>query len=284
MAAGLIMSVAAISYASVLPLNAGWMTSLACLIMIVVGLPHGALDITAIRRVAPQAQFPVVAAYLTAAAAMFAVWWVSPLVGLGVFYLIAIAHFAHDWDEAGQPFLAHAIALALLSAPALTHTLALQGLFVALTGDPNAGLLVDALILVAPVAIGVATVGLATMGLSRQCVEGVCALIAMITLPPVIGFAIFFCLFHSPRHFREGWAALGPDVQAGTWVRIVAMTFAGIGIATLIFAVLGTPSMPVALFQTSMMTLSVLTVPHMLLASGLDYLRVRKISAVVSTI
>ncbi len=198
---------------------------------------------------------------------MFSVWWISPLAGLAVFYLFSIAHFAHDWDEAQQPFFAHAIAVALLSAPALSHAIALKGLFVALTGDPRATLLVDVLILIAPVATIVALVGLATMDAAQRKVEGICALAAMFVLPPVIGFAVFFCLFHSPRHFREGWAALGPNVLPSISVRVAAMTVAGFGIAALIYAATGSLNIPSSLFVTGMMTLSVLTVPHMLLAN-----------------
>ena len=248
-------------------LSGAWVTSLACVLLLVVGLPHGALDIATSRRAAPTAQLAVVGAYLAAAAAMVAVWLVAPLAGLAVFYMVSIAHFADDWDKEHQPFFAHAIALALLSAPTVIHADGLRDLFVALTNDARAALLVDVLILAAPVAIAVALVGLATMGAGRRSAEGGCALAAMLLLPPVIGFSMFFCLFHSPRHFREGWAALGHNVQPGTAVRIAAMTLAGFGIAALIYAANGWRGVSAGMFEASMMTLSVLTVPHMLLAT-----------------
>ena len=250
--------------------SGAWVTSLVCVLVLVVGLPHGALDIATIRRAAPTAQLAVVGAYLAAAAAMLAVWLISPLAGLAAFYMVSIAHFADDWDKEGQPFFAHAIALALLSAPTFLHADGLRDLFVALTGDARAALLVDLLILAAPVALLVALVGLAAMGAGRRSAEGCCALAAMLVLPPVIGFAVFFCLFHSPRHFREGWAALGPNVQLGTALRIAAMTLAGFGIAALIYAGNGYRGVPAGMFEASMMTLSVLTVPHMLLATILE--------------
>lgn len=251
-------------------LSGAWATSLACALLLVCGLPHGALDIATMRRAAPTAQLPVVGAYLGAAASMFAVWWASPLAGLAVFYTVSIVHFADDWEQEHQPFFGHAIALALLSAPTFLHADVLAGLFVALTSDARAALLVDILMLAAPVAIAVALVGLATMGSARRSVEGICALMAMLILPPVIGFAVFFCLFHSPRHFREGWAALGSNVPPGTSARVAGMTLAGFGIAALIYAVNGKLGVPASLFEASMMTLSVLTVPHMLLQTILE--------------
>ena len=244
-----------------------WVTSLTCGLLLVVGLPHGALDIATIRRAAPSAQFKIITAYLGAASAMLAVWWASPLVGLAVFYTVSVAHFADDWDPQSQPFFSYAISLALLSAPTFFHADDLRGLFVALTNDLRAAVLVDLLIIAAPVAVAVALVGLAQLGSGRRSAEGFCALAAMLILPPVIGFAVFFCLFHSPRHFREGWSSLGPNVQLGTAVQIAAVTFAGFGIAASIYAVNAFRGAPAGLFEASMMTLSVLTVPHMLLAT-----------------
>ena len=251
-------------------LSGAWVTSLACGLLLVVGLPHGALDIATIRRAAPTAQRTVVAAYLGAAAAMLAVWWLSPLAGLAAFYTVSIAHFADDWDKHSQPFFGYAIALALLSAPTFFHADGLRDLFVALTNDPRAALLVDLLILAAPVASSVALIGLAALGAGRRSAEGFCALAAMLVLPPVIGFAVFFCLFHSPRHFREGWAALGANVRPGTSMQIAAMTMAGFGIAASIYAANTFRGAPAGLFEASMMTLSALTVPHMLLATILE--------------
>ena len=92
----------------------------------------------------------------------------------------------------------------------------------------------------------------------------------MLILPPVIGFAVFFGLFHSPRHFREGWAALGSDIQPGTTIRVAGTTLAGLGIAAMIYAVNERLSLPTGLLAASMMTLSVLTVPHMLLQTIME--------------
>lgn len=251
-------------------LSGSWATSLACVLLLVCGLPHGALDVATMRRAAPTAQLPVVGAYLGAAASMFAVWWASPLVGLALFYTVSIVHFAGDWEQDYQPFFGHALALAVLSAPTFLHGDVLAGLFVALTQDPRAAVLVDLLTLAAPMATAVALVGLATMRSAERSAEGICALLAMLILPPVIGFAVFFCLFHSPRHFREGWAALGSDVQPGTTMRVAGMTLAGFGIAAMIYAVNERLSIPAGLLAASMMTLSVLSVPHMLLQTILE--------------
>ena len=248
-------------------LSGAWVTSLACGLLLIVGLPHGALDIVTIRRAAPTEQFAVVGYYFAAAAAMFAIWWIFPLTSLAAFYVVSIVHFSHDWNNEHQQFFRHAIAVALFSAPTFLHAEVLRHLFVALTIDARATLMVDILILVAPVAIAVAVVGLAAMRDRRRSAEGFCALVAMVFLPPVVGFAVFFCLFHSPRHFRDGWAAISCNVRPVTSVQIVGMTIAGFGIAASIYAANSFRAVPAGLFEASMMTLSVLTVPHMLLAT-----------------
>ncbi len=241
-------------------------TSIACMMMLIIGLPHGALDMAMLRRGAAITQLLKVAGYVAAATAMFAVWRAAPVAGLAIFYAISTLHFAQDWEEACDPFLAYALALAMLSAPALSHGSALKDVFVILTADARAALIVDVLVLAAPIAIAVALVGLVTMRLARRRVEGLCTLGAMLLLPPVMGFAVFFCLFHSPRHFREGWATLRPERPRSTALWVAATTVAGLGVAAVIYVALETPDVPATVFKTSMMTLSVLTVPHMLLA------------------
>ena len=246
-------------------------TSLACALLLMIGLPHGALDIAAIGRVASATLRIVIAAYVGAGMAMLAVWWASPLAGLAIFYLISVAHFADDWNAEYQPFFGHATAIALLSAPTFLHGDMLRQLFVALTQDARAARLVDLLILAAPVATAIALLGVVAMGSRQRSAEIVCALTAMVILPPVAGFAVFFCLFHSPRHFREGWTALGSAEKPRTAMLIAAMTLVSFGIAASIYAALEVRGADVALFQASMMTLSALAVPHMLLTTILKH-------------
>jgi hypothetical protein len=80
----------------------------------------------------------------------------------------------------------------------------------------------------------------------------------MLLLPPVVGFAIFFCLMHSPTHFAAARAEVkGRDTEA------LLFTCAAIGIATCVYALRSGVVIEEKAIFASFVTLSILTVPHM---------------------
>ncbi len=121
--------------------------------------------------------------------------------------------------------------------------------------------------LVLPVAVGLGLIALAALwhaGRRDRAVGGLAALTGMLILPPIIGFALYFCLFHSPRHFRESLLTLKwRGVGAWGWV-VMPLTLAAGAIAFLIFGLEIRAALPDRIMAASFMTLSILTVPHML--------------------
>lgn len=249
------------------------LTVIASLALLVFGLPHGAFDLALLRRAAGTnfrtgPSLAVIALYLGCAAAMYFAWRVGPLFALAGFLTMAIAHFAEDWEACGSRFIACGIAAAIVSAPSVLHIDQLRGLFALLTGDAVAAGLADMLLLVAPAALAVALIGWVLLWQAGQralAVSAVCALAATLLLPPVLGFALFFCLVHSPMQFRHHAGLLGLR-GFEQWGGIVApVSLAGLGIAAAVFIENGDTSIPANLFAASFMTLSILTVPHMLM-------------------
>jgi len=178
--------------------------------------------------------------------------------------VMATAHFAEDWSHAEHPFFALGIAVATLSAPALLHHDAVSELFVLLTGDQAAAGVADALLLVAPVAAACALVAIPLLwirGHRVTAVNAACAITAMILLPPITGFAIYFCLIHSPAHFRAGLKHLGPST--GIARPTIIATLGGLAIAQAALPFLPVVGPSDRMFMTSFMTLSILTLPHM---------------------
>ena len=240
------------------------MIAATCALLLIGGLPHGALDLAILRRDAAQRFALVISLYLGLVAVMFATWLAAPTLALALFLVMATAHFAEDWSDAEHPFFALGIAVATLSAPALLHHDAVSELFVLLTGDQAAAGVADALLLVAPVAAACALVAIPLLwirGHRVTAVNAACAITAMILLPPITGFAIYFCLIHSPAHFRAGLEHLGPST--GIARPTIIATLGGLAIAQAAL-----PFLPVAgpsdrMFMTSFMTLSILTLPHM---------------------
>lgn len=252
-----------------LPLDGAAATAAASGALLVVGLPHGAFDFTLIRDQEARVRgggAAALALYLMCAGAMYLLWRVSPTLALVVFFAVSALHFSEDWAEVGQPFVARSIAVATLAAPALLHRRALGDLFAALTGDRGAALFADTLMLLAPAALCVATVGAGLLwqaGRRDVAVNALAALAAMTLLPPVLGFGLYFCLSHSPRHFA-GELARSAGAGPLQWGRFVApLTLASLGLAALLyrFGAAGAPDARV--FTASFMTLSLLTAPHL---------------------
>lgn len=249
------------------PLTTASFVFLLCAAILALGLPHGALDLVHLMR-ARRGTRAAIAGYIGAAALMYGIWLIDARVALVLFLVLAVAHFAEDWvDDVPGP-LAVAMAAGLLTAPALFHGEALGALFKAVTGEPGAAVVADFMMMVAPVAILTAVVSIASMwfgGQRLRSADSAAAMLAMLVLPPLVGFTLFFGLLHSPHQMGRGLAALGHN-DAGTQRAIIgAGVFGGLLIAALIFISNPSASTLVAALSASFVTLSVLTLPHMLL-------------------
>ena len=247
-------------------------TAIASVVLLVVGVPHGSFDIALLRRASadrsPTGPVAILfALYLACALAMYLVWRIEPVLALAGFLVMAMAHFAEDWAECGSRIAAAGLAVAIVSAPALLHGGELGALFVVLTGRDAAAALVDMLALAAPIASPLAIIALVRLmqaGRAALAVSAGCSLAAMLLLPPVIGFALFFCLVHSPLQFRAHADALGLH-GVRQWAGIVVpLSLGGLAVAGAVFLANGTASVATNLFASSFMALSILTAPHML--------------------
>lgn len=231
-------------------------------------LPHGSFDLALLRRAgATGSTVYLILLYVGCAATMYLAWRLAPVLALAAFLVMAVAHFAEDWEACGSRFIATAVAAAIVTAPALLHLADLRALFTVLTGDRAAAVVADMSLLVAPVAVVVALVGVGLLWQAdrkKLALLASCGLAAMLLLPPVVGFAIFFCLVHSPLQFQSHTEALGLK-GARHWRGIVVpISIGGLGMAGVIFLLHSGPSLTTSVFAVSFMTLSLLTVPHML--------------------
>ena len=273
---GLALSVLAML--SGVSISGGSATSLACLSLLVFGLPHGTLDLEIIRARLSGPWTGLVtltALYLGLAAAMYGLWRIEPVMALATFVVIAVVHFSQDWEGSGSSLLSGGLALALLAAPTLLHRTELDAIFIGLTNRAAAVAVSDGLMMVAPVALALAFTAIAALwqqGRRDQAVGGMAALVGMVALPPLIGFALYFCLFHSPRHFRESLSALGwSGFLEWGWV-VASLTIAAGTIASLIFGMEVRAAPSDRIMTASFMTLSILTIPHMLVPILIDRL------------
>ncbi len=246
---------------------------LVCALLLVFGLPHGTLDLELLRR--HDARSPrliiLLAAYGVCGGAMYALWQAAPLVALLAFFAIAVEHFAEDWHAMGSRFFAYGTAVALIVTPALRHRADLSIIFATLTGSSSAAHLGDTMLVVMPVAGLIAVAGAALLWQAGDRVRAVglaAALVAEALLPPVIGFTIFFCCVHSPYQMRDSIARLQRPTRDALIAIILPLTLVAIALAGLIGAAALRVSLDAGALRASFVTLSVLTLPHMLVPYG----------------
>lgn len=274
-AAGLAAVVAALAAAAAFgaPLGAGPATAAACVLLLLAGLPHGALDIELLKRGRRDGAERVALlffGYLLLAGATLLLWRAAPVAALLAFLAVAVLHFGEDWAELNYPPLARGAAAGLLCAPALAHRDELAAIFVALCGDPRAAAIAAVMLAAAPAGAAVVATAawrLLALGRGPQAAATLAALAAMVLLPPVIGFAVFFCLHHSPRHLAQAWRDLAPAPAAARRLRWTAagVTAAALGAAAALFALAPAADPAARALVAAFVTLSALTVPHMAL-------------------
>jgi Brp/Blh family beta-carotene 15,15'-monooxygenase len=255
--------------ASGVPLTGTAASTFFCLALLLLGLPHGALDIERLksaREAGWTESLGLFAVYLALAALTYAAWTVSPVIAMGLFLVCAVLHFAEDWRAMDDPLLALGTAAALLAAPALFHKDELRAIFAVVTGEADGALLAEIMRAIAPVALGLAIAGMLGLVRSgREAQAACCALLltAMAIAPPLAAFALFFCLYHSPLHLREAWQSVTTS-RGGRLAVGAGLTAASVGIAALLAGTEWRGSLPDSLVAATFMTFSVLTVPHML--------------------
>ena len=253
-------------------MNSVQVTMFAALFIVVVGVPHGTLDIeiasARFGKSSASGKIAILAGYLTCAAGMVLCWMVAPAIALTLFLIISIIHFGLDWRGGADPFLAMMVGWALIAMPALSHPQEVSNIFALLTGSPT-GSTISALLAcaAAPAALGSLVFAFwAFKNNERQnAVDVIACMAAAIFLPPLVAFAIFFCGLHSPRHMAEALRE-SAGISSGKKSAIIAAVFLlSLAIGVLLFLGQSDLQMESGVIRTAFMLISILTVPHFVL-------------------
>ena len=258
-----------------------WQVAVLVVGVAVVGMPHGSLD----GRVAEILLRPRLGrmwgpvfgvGYLGVAGLVLLLWLVAPAVGLAGFLAVSVLHFGLGDTEmmpAGPSRAAAVLVRGLMpiTLPAVLHRAEVAELFGLLAGPAAGQVGADAAWW-----IGLATVAAASFWVlssrplkraSHRIVSEFVALTAvLLILPPLLGFAVYFCVWHSPRHLL-GWVAAHEARRVAAMATpLTVLTLALMLIAGLLAARLD----PAAAFgdtaiRVTFIALAALTVPHMLL-------------------
>lgn len=158
------------------------------------------------------------------------------------------------------------MAVSMIALPALLYSNELSAIFV-LIGGSDAGIISDYLRLIAPV-FGLVAVANIIIAFSNsafdQALRNIILLAAALLLPPGIGFAVYFCLYHSPIHFAEGRKTL-MNLQDRPNHFFLFMSLASAAVLLCILVAQPHKVMDARVIATTFQALSILTIPHMLL-------------------
>lgn len=239
-------------------------------VILLLGVPHGALDLVYVRQLrrdpSTSAWGVFAVAYLAVAASVVALWWWAPGLFLVLFLLVSAFHFSADPDGESSGAFRMLYGGAVIFCPLALHAAEVSQLFASLAGVPAAQKIVAALQWAAwpwVAAIGVAAIAGAKRHAARS--MELMSVTALLTFaPPLIGFTIYFCGMHSARHVlrTRDYSSAGTLrhlLRIAAWPMLVTVA----AVAVTWWLSDGKP-LDIRLAQLLFVGLAALTVPHMI--------------------
>jgi len=256
--------VAGVAFALHLLLSPSLFLPAILVLILVLGMPHGALDLSLARRtwpiIGPARYAAFLAGYLAIAAAVVLVWFLAPDLALIAFLGYSAFHFADDWPAPKHGAVAAGVVI--LALPAVMHPDRVDMLFDWLGADGSMvrqGLAAAGLIAVC-VATWAYRVRLATIGILVGFVP-----LAWL-LPPLGYFFVYFCGLHAPGHVRRVSRRLQVEERFLRREMLVPTTVSLLAIAAGAAALLVSGVEPGAAgMRATFIAFAALTVPHMVL-------------------
>jgi Brp/Blh family beta-carotene 15,15'-monooxygenase len=249
-------------------------TTLALLVagVVVLGLPHGALDPMVARKAFEDHRFfggiVFYAIYLSIVLAYAILWLRFPTIGLSGFLLISAYHFGSDWYPRGSALTRCAYGLTIVTLPAMLHGGEVARIFGVL-GTVQAQALVDVSTLLAPIGLIAAGLGaiLQYKQSRRDLLEFSALVLGAIFLEPLVFFTCYFSLLHSPRHLLETSKNLGITNLKTIAAKSLPILITTLALGGLLYLCLPAVSVSGRIVMVVFIGLAALTVPHMLLDS-----------------
>lgn len=249
-----------------------WQTTVPLLLILLAGLPHGATDgviaqYFAAKRLLSFTLFIIL--YSAIAALACIIWYLSPFAGLVIFVALSISHFGMmDTSESAHlPYrairiFAHGVMPILVIATA--HSKETAEIFLILTQD-DASELIYLLKIATPIWVLIVSWLFFQGVLGRRAAVEIGILTIILTLlPPLWGFALYFCGIHSLRHFRKVIRAFQPLKKQFYWMIFAISIFSITFVLTMAYW-LTDANFHNSLIRATFIGLAALTIPHILL-------------------
>lgn len=240
-------------------------------LVIVLGLPHGALDpwiAESSGLIDGRLQTVVFnGIYLAIAAAVVAAWWWAPGLTLLGFLIISAWHFSEDWRGELPSWARVPSGALLLLMPIGFHTETVAELFALLSGE--AGAAVAHGLALPPALLASGMLMLSGVAILRQQRWAALELLALLILawiaPPLVYFAVYFCLQHSPRHLLGHFREAGSAQTRRLMVMTVIYTLGSVLVLVPLVWLWSDQPLESLLMRLIFIGLAALTVPHMIL-------------------
>ena len=249
--------------------------------VVVIGLPHGAFDGAIARHLGYSRTLggliKFTTAYLGLAAAVVAFWVWQPGLALALFLLISAVHFGYA-DATAASGIARAVQIAAHGGVAvfgisLFHLQEVTPLYAALTnGDITLAIMMTEIfpLFIMPVAALYLIAAIRDVGLRPRLVELALLCLLLSVVPPLVGFAMYFCVIHTGRHMRHIWDRVSSHTAPRYILsQAVWFTLASWGGGAIMLLWLDSGNISQDLLQVIFIGLAALTVPHMILVDGL---------------
>lgn len=235
--------------------------------IVLLGVPHGSLDVLFALRAyqlnSLMAWVVFLTAYLLVAMGIIVLWMLLPVWFFIGFLIFSALHFSDDLNTPNPVLTKLSYGAAVICLPSIVHGTALVGLY---------AVFVDA-----SVAQRIVTVSqwlcypiLFLMGLMlfnrqiaiREKLDAYAVLAIMTLLPPILAFAVYFCLMHSARHLIRSHAFFG-QLNARLFIMaLVLPTLAVIIMACGVWFFTNARTVESDLIRLVFIGLAALTFPH----------------------
>tara|TARA_B100000212_G_scaffold182162_2_gene137163 strand:+ start:2854 stop:3684 length:831 start_codon:yes stop_codon:yes gene_type:complete len=253
---------------------------IALMCVVFIGLPHGAMDGALAAHFGWMESKKKAATFLIGYVAMAALvvgfWFVAPAISFIIFLGISMYHFGKgDVNTDGQePSVTESLARGgvVIGGISQFHRVDADEIFQVLIGS-NTELIWLFLNSVVPMTLIFAILSMVNKNIGERGtflaeIAGLALIFSI--LPPLVGFAIYFCLIHSIRHFASMRAMLS-DTITKLQITKTTILFSAISWAAGLI-ILAQQSSNIgfepALLQVIFIGLAALTVPHMILVDG----------------
>ena len=257
--------------------------------IVIIGLPHGAFDGAVALALGYgkdlKSMLVFMVSYLSIAALVVLFWLKFPELSLVIFLGISILHFGLGDSQPGSlvqrviQIIAHGGTVVILSS--LLNWSEVELIFDKLIGEKSVFLQLI-IVVCGYVMVGVLAsyfiLAYLRPKLRVRLTELAVLAIAFGLLPPLVGFSLYFCGVHTPRHLARVWHAISEDGRGRTKVLTLALVFtlaSWIAGGLSLWLVSAAETIDEAILRVVFIGLAALTVPHMILVDGM-FRRIRQ--------